>query len=141
MEEEEEVDPDLTPGLTEGDTVEETTRVPILEIEEDQEEETLETEDRDLLIQEIEDILETPETEEETIEALVQDHRLIANIADPTEDRSRRESLQKKDNQEVDHLAKVILKPEELIEKVSQEVILKEELKEMALSIKCLKVK
>jgi hypothetical protein len=75
VEEEEEVDPDLTPGLTEGDTVEETTHVPILEIEEDQEEETLETEDRDLLIQEI---------EEETIEALAQDHRLISNIADLT---------------------------------------------------------
>jgi len=72
---------------------------------------------------------------------LVQDHRLIANIADLTEDHSRGESLQKKDNQEVDHLVKEILKQEEMIEKVSQEVILKEELKETALSSKCLKVK
>jgi len=141
VEEEEDPDLDLIPGLTEGDTAEEMTHVPILETEEDQEEETLETEDRDLLIPEIEDILETPETVEETIEVWVQDHHLIANRVDPKEDRSQGERPLKIDVQEVDLLVKVILKEEEWKEKVSQEVILKEELKETVLSNKCLKVK
>ena len=126
-EEEEGLDLDLTPGLIEECTVEEETHVPILEIGEDQEEETLETEDRDLLILEIEDNLETLETAEETIEAWVQDHHLIANIADLRENRSQGEKPLKTDVQEVDLLAKVILKPEQWKEKVFQEVILKEE--------------
>ena len=140
-EEEEGLDLDLTPDLTGGCiTAEGETHAPILEKGEDQEEETLEIEDRDLLIPEIEDIPETPETVEEMIE-VCQDHHPIANIVDLREDRSQEEKPLKTDVQEVDLLAKVILKPEQWKEKVSQEVCQKEELKEMVLPTKCLKVK
>jgi hypothetical protein len=126
--EEEDQDPDLTLGPTEGDITEEILAL-IQETEEDLEEETLEIEDQELLnLEEIEDSLETlEETVEETIEAFL-DQCLKAKKVE-IDDHS--EKTLKTDNPEVGLLVKKAKREELAKEKVFQEVILKQTLKEV----------
>jgi hypothetical protein len=126
--EEEDQDPDLTLGPTEGDITEGILAL-IQETEEDLEEETLEIEDQELLnLEEIEDSLETlEETVEETIEAFL-DQCLKAKKVE-IDDHS--EKTLKTDNPEVGLLVKKAKREELAKEKVFQEVILKQTLKEV----------
>lgn len=148
---EEGLDLDLILGqIEEGDTAaEETTLALILEIEEDLEEETLETEGQDHLNPETEDKLDLPETEEETIEAFQDRIPLSVKIAE-TDDHTGKMALKKETPPEEGLLVKEKeVKTEKLLkEKAFQEVtlkelkeIVKEDSKETALSNKCLKVK
>ena len=147
---EEGLDLDLIQGPTEGgDTAaEETTLALILEIEEDLEEETQETEGQDHLNLETEDKPDLPETEEETIEAFQDLIHLSVKIAE-TDDHSGKMALKKETPPEEGLLVKEReVRTEKLLkEKAFQEVTLKEleevkeDSKETALSNKCLKVK
>ena len=146
---EEGLDLDLIQGpIEEGDTAEEMTLAQILEIEEDLEEETLETEGQEHLNLEIDDKPDLEETEEETIEAFQDLIHLTVKIAE-TDDHTGKMALKKETPQEVGLLVKEreAKTARSLKEKAFQEVTLKElievkeDSKETALSNKCLKVK